>query len=407
MVVVGAGIAGLSAAARMVAAGRQVLVLEASDAVGGRVRTDLVDGFRLDRGFQVLNTAYPALAGAVDTGRLDLQCFVKGAVVHRDGAAPARLVAPPASPRDLLATMGSGLLGWRAKAAVAAFSAWCGYAPAGALRSGADVAALEVLRRAGVGDGAIEVFLRPFLSGVLLDRELATSGTYLRLVWRSFVRGQVAVPAQGMEALPRQMAAGLPEGSVRLGAAAARLVPDGVALAGGEEVRAGAVVVATDATTACGLLPGMVPPAWRPVTTWYHSLPADPGTGPLIVLDPGPGLIANTVVITAAAPSYSSDGRALVSTSVVGPDQDAPDLERRLVGRLARLYGVGTSELQPVARYRVERALPVLAPGTGLRRSVVAGPGRYVCGDWRDTPSLQGALVSGRRAARAVLAGLA
>ncbi len=403
MLVVGAGLAGLSAAARLVAAGRQVLVLEASDAVGGRVRTDLVDGFRLDRGFQVLNTAYPALAGAADLGRLDLQCFVKGAVVHRDGTA-ARLVAPPGPPRDLLATLGSELIGWRAKAALAAFSAWCGYAPVGVLSAGTDVSALEVLRRAGVGDRALEVLLRPFLSGVLLDPDLSTSGRYLRLVWRSFVRGQVGLPAQGMQALPRQMAAALPEGSVRLGAEVTALTGGGVALAGGGELRARAVVVATDATTACRLLPELAPPAWRSVTTYYHALPADPGTGPLIVLDPGPRLIANTVVLTAVAPSYASDSRALVSTSVVGPAQDGPDLDRRLAERLARVYGVSPSELQPVARYRVDRAQPVLAPGAGLRRSVLAGPGRYVCGDWRDTPSVQGALVSGRRAARAVLA---
>ena len=404
MVVVGAGLAGLSAAQYLAAAGREVVVLEASDGVGGRVRTDTVDGFRLDRGFQVFNTAYPMAARVLDYDRLRLRPFLKGAVIHHGGGRPARLVDPRQQPRSLPSTLSSPLLPWADKAAIAAFSAWCGYAPVGTLTGAPDDTALEVLKRARIGEAAIERLLRPFLSGVLLDAELSISGTFLRLVWRTFVRGQVAVPAGGMGAIPEQLAAGLPEGSIRFGARVTALTDRGVALAGGEEMPAAAVVVATDGTTACRLLPDLSPPAWNGVTTFYHALPAAPMNEPLIVLDPGPGLIANTLVMTAAAPSYSSDGRALVSTSVVGLTRDEPHLERRVNARLAVLYGVVESDLQPVAIYRVDNAQPALPPPLTLRHPVEAGLGRYVCGDWRDTPSIQGALVSGRRAALAVLA---
>ena len=403
-IVVGAGLAGLAAAHHLHRAGREVAILEAGDAVGGRVRTDEVDGYRLDRGFQVFNTAYPEAAAVLDYERLDLRRFVKGAEVRHQGR-DHRLVDPRQQPRSAPATVASPLLPWRDKVAVAAFSAWCGYAPVDRLLRGTDTTAVEALRRAGLGEAAIERFVRPFLSGVLLDPELSTSGSYLRLVWRTFVRGQVAVPASGMQAIPDQLAAGLPVGAVRLGASVEALTDAGVAVAGGEEIRAPAVIVATDGSTACRLLPDLTPPAWNGVTTLYHSVPARPGTEPLLRLDPEGGLIANSVVMSAAAPRYAPGARALVSTSVVGARRDEPDLEGRVRTRLAELYGGAEADFDPVAVYRVDRAQPASPPPLRLRSEVRVGPGRYVCGDWRDTSSIQGALVSGRRAAQAVLGG--
>jgi phytoene dehydrogenase-like protein len=432
-IVVGAGLAGLSAARRLAAAGREVLVLEAAGAVGGRLRTDSVDGYLLDRGFQVLNTAYPALAG-LDLDRLDLQPFVKGAAVHHGGRVhrlvdprPGRLRAggrtgraPGAggptgwsaigekatsslrAARDLAA---SPLLGARDLAALAAFSAWCGWAPPKVLAGAADLPAGELLSLAGVSDEAVERFLRPFLAGVLLDLDLETSGRFLRFVWRSFARGQLAVPAAGMGALPAELARPLPAGSLRLGIRVAAVTAAGVAPVGGEEIRARAVVVATDATTAATLLAGLDPPSWRGVTTFYHSVPAGPASEPILHLDPEHcDLVANSVAISAAAPSYAPAGRTLVSTSVVGPRRHEPGLARRVAARVAELHGLDRTELEPVGVYPIDRALPAATPPWRLRHPVRVAAGRYVCGDWRDTPSIQGAMVSGRRAAQAVLA---
>ncbi|HET9077342.1 MAG TPA: NAD(P)/FAD-dependent oxidoreductase [Acidimicrobiales bacterium] len=402
-VVVGAGLAGLSAALELVSAGLEVTVLEASDAVGGRVRTDAVDGFRLDRGFQVLNTAYPAAAALLDFDRLELRRFTKGAVVRHGGRAH-RLADPRSDWRSAPDTLASPLLPWADKAAIAAFSAWCGYAPVARLVAGEDSTAAEALHRDRIGPPGVERFLRPFLTGVLLEPDLATSARFVRLVWRTFVRGQVTVPAAGMQAIPEQMAARLPAGTVRLGARVAAVTDRGVTLTGGEDVDAPTVVVATDGSTACRLLPGLTPPQWNGVTTFYHALQAAPVEEPILLLDADhPDLIANTVVMTAAAPRYSSDGRVLVSTSVVGPRRADPNLDRAVTGRLAELYGLAPDDFQPVAAYRIDRAQPATPPPLSLRRPVRVGAGRYVCGDWRDTSSIQGALVSGRRAARAVL----
>lgn len=81
VVVVGAGLAGLACAQRLTRAGVDVLVLEASDAAGGRVGTDVVDGFRCDRGFQLVNPSYPALTQVVALAALDLRPFAAGVVV--------------------------------------------------------------------------------------------------------------------------------------------------------------------------------------------------------------------------------------------------------------------------------------------------------------------------------------
>lgn len=404
VIVVGAGLAGLAAARSLHAAGREVTVLEGSHAVGGRVRTDVVDGFRLDRGFQVLNTAYPAAARLLDLPALDLRPFLKGARV-RHGAGTYRLVDPRSRPRSARATLTSPLLSGRDKAAVAAFSARCGYGPVRRLLSGPDTTAYEALRRAGVGEPGVELFLRPFLSGVLLDPDLETSARFLCLVWRTFARGTVAVPAEGMRAIPDQLAAGLPADTVRLGARVTSITGTGVALAGGAEIAARSVVVATDGDTACRLLPGLRPPTWHGVTTFYHALPATPIEEPLLLLDPdSDGLIANTVVMTSVTTSYSTDGRALVSSSVVGPRRDEPGLARRVGQRLAVLYGLSAGDFEPVATYSIDRAQPAVPPPLQLRQPVRVAARRYVCGDWRDTPSIQGALASGLRAARAVLA---
>ena len=202
-----------------------------------------------------------------------------------------------------------------------------------------------------------------------------------------------------------QLASGLPDGTVRLETPAAALTDRGVALAGGGEVQASAVIVATDGSTACRLLPDLRPPAWNGVTTLYHALAAAPLEQPILILDPdSDGLIANTVLMTAVTTSYSCDGRVLVSSSVVGPARDEPGLDRRVRNRLAAIYGLAEADFDPIATYRIDRAQPSAPPPLSVRRPVRVGAHRYVCGDWRDTPSIQGALVSGRRAAMAVLA---
>jgi phytoene dehydrogenase-like protein len=406
VVIVGAGLAGLRAARVLAGAGLDVVVLEASDRVGGRVATDKVDGLVLDRGFQVYNTAYPAGAAVLDHGRLDLQPFVSGALVALDGG--RHLVANPLRhPRYAVATLRAPIGSPSDKVRLAARSAQLAWGPVRRLLASTERTTAAELRRWGLSATAVDRFVRPFLSGVFCEDELDTSSRFFALVWRSFARGVVAVPAGGMAAIPAQLAGPLAPGTVRLGAQVVAVVPGAVRLADGDAVAARAVIVATDAASASGLLGGLVTaPATNGCTTYYHV--ADTAPTPLAVLaldGSARGPLVNSVVLTNAAPSYASGGRVLISSSAVGTGDPPPEHDVRR--HLEALWGVSTAAWDHVATYHLPRALPAQRPPIGdLRAPVALGDGRFVCGDYRDTSSIQGALVSGRRAAEAAMAEL-
>jgi phytoene dehydrogenase-like protein len=404
VVIVGGGLAGLSAATRLHRAGVSTTVLEAGDDVGGRVRTDVVDGFRLDRGFQVMLPAYPALRRVADVPALRPRAFTRGTIAMT--ATGRRWLAGP----------------WHGPAAVAGAAAFAAGRPGDSVRMAALAArdllapdarvraddgrgTAEELRHLGLSPDTVEQVLRPFLAGVFLDPPLRTSARLFHLLWRTFLRGGGALPAEGMQALPRQLAGGLPPGTVRTGVDVAEVTAGGVRTGDGEHVPARAVVVATDGDTAARLLPGVEAPGWHAVTTFYYRTAAAPLRSPTLLVDGLDELLLNTAVLSEVAPGYAPGGAALIAASV--PDRADPGLEPRVRRRLARIYDVDTRGWDLITTYAVPRALPVFGPGAPLRRPVRLGPGRYVCGDHRDTPSQQGALVSGERAAAAVLADLA
>lgn len=400
VVVVGAGLAGLSAARHLARAGLDVRVLEQGDAVGGRVRTDLRDGFRLDRGFQLLNPAYPELPRVLDLDELSLRPFSRGMALHLGGRRHV-LRDPrshPLSVGSALAAPGS----LRGKARLAAMSLRDGYGPIDRLVK-EDVSTVETLRRWGLDDELVELVMRRFLAGVFLERELETSSRFFHLVWRCFVRGTPGVPADGMQALPELVARDLPGGTVRLDQTVTEAGPYEVGV-GDARLRARlAVVVAADPRTAASMLGPVTLPTMHGVTTIYHAAPDVPLDEPLLVLDGEEELVLSTVVMSAAAPSYAPRGAHLVSTSVLGTGHDT-GLERRVRERLAVLYGTSTSGWQHLASYEIHDALPAMRPPLALRKPVRLAEGLYVCGDHRDTSSIQGAMVSGRRAAHALMA---
>ncbi len=398
VVVVGAGLAGLSAAVRLRAAGVDVHVAEAARHAGGRLATERIDGFVVDRGFQVLNTGYPRAAD-LDLAALDLGWFWPGAVVRVDGRA-SRVVDPRRRPATALATVRAPLGSPLRKAAIAAYSARAGYTPVPRLLREPETTAEERLRRAGVGDTALERFFRPFLAGVLLEDRLETSSRYLDLLWRSFARGAIGLPARGMQSIGEQLAGRVGAERVHLGVPVTAVGGDAVTTDAGR-TRADAVVVATDPATAATLVPGITASAPRRVTTHLHVLPASPSGDPLLVLGAPGGRLVNSVVLTDAQPAYSPDGRALVASSSLAPTREAD-----VRAEIAALHGIGPGDLEHLTSVPVPRAQPAAVPPLHLRRPVDLGGGLYVAGDHRDTPSIQGAMASGARAARAVLRGL-
>lgn len=410
VVVVGAGLAGLSAALHLDDAGLDVLVVEASHRPGGRVVTDVVDGLRLDRGFQLLNPAYPAVRALVDLPALDLRAFDAGVAVldeGRRGGAPTlhRLGDPRREPGLTWRDLTTSLLSLREKAALAAWVARVGLGPASWVRRQPDCSLAEALRGRGLGGAPTDRVLRPFLAGVLADGELETSRRYAELVVRSFVRGTPAVPALGMQALPEQLLDRLGRSRVRFGVRA-QLVTGHRVVTDHGTVGARATVVATDPVTAADLL-GWPRPRMRGLTTLWWRAPQPPTTSALLHVDASEtrGPVINTAVVSQAATSYADRG-ALVQATVLGAGHDLVALECDARAHAALLLGAKAASWDTVRIDDLPGALPALAPGTPLRRRVDLGDGVVVAGDHRDTPSIQGALVSGRRAAAAVRARL-
>jgi predicted NAD/FAD-dependent oxidoreductase len=272
------------------------------------------------------------------------------------------------------------------------------------LRRDPDVTTAEALRRAGADRTLMERVLRPFLSGVFLEAELSTSRRFLDVVLKSFVHGTPGVPAKGMQRIPEQLATGL---DVRLGHRVASVAAQSVDVADGDVHRAQAVIVAADPQTAARLVPDIPAPVGRSVTTWYYRPDCAPqaladGQAVLVLDGDGRGPLVNTVVLTHAAPDYAPAGSALVSASALGVWKD-PAAETAVREHLQWLYGVPTKNWELIASYPIPYALPAMPVPLNFRKPVRTAGGVYVAGDHRDTSSIQGALVSGRRAAEAVL----
>ncbi len=406
VIVVGAGLAGLRCALRLQELGHDVVVLEAADQVGGRVRTDVVDGFRCDRGFQLLNPSYPAARRWVDLAALGLQSFGAGVMVRRDSG--LRVVADPIREPALLSlTLRSG---YARPLELGALGRWCArvLVDPQAVIGQPDHTLAESLDAAGVDGRLRHEILEPFLAGVLADSHGLTSANFVKLLIRSFVLGRPGLPEQGMGALPAQLAAQLPrvELGQRVQAVLSQESNAGVRV-DGQTRRARAVVVATNPRSAAQLT-ALPDPETHGLVTWWFEAPEAPSTRPLVAVDgrrsgpTPPGPVWNAAVVSAAAPSYAPPGRHLVEATTVldRADGDAP--EDAVLRHVGEIYGCSTAGWRTVVRHRIPDALPVLRPPLRPRTPVSLGDGVFVAGDHRDTASIQGALVSGHRAAEAV-----
>ena len=403
VVIIGAGLSGLSAAIHLRQLGIESHILEASDGVGGRLRTDYIDGFTLDRGFAVHNPAYPEARALLDQDLLDIRSFEPG-VAYRTDTGVQFLAHPRAGWRTLRRSIGAARLHPRAAATFAAYAVGCAALSHDALMRRPRISARAALRQAGVDAAGMRALVLPFLQGVLLEAQLETSRRVVDEILASFVKGAPGVPAGGMQAIAAQLAARIPSDALSLNSRvdSLDLHDDGVTARGdGFEVRARKAILAVSHDAVPRLLPDIPARRSRAVTTYYHR--ADISGSELIdgrawvltdMLRRTP--IANSVVLTNAAPTYAPAGQTLVSTSVLGVHREiGPEAIRK---HLSYLYGVDASGWDEVARYEIMHALPEFTASTP---DVFTQPRRHVwlAGDYSDSPSINGALRSGRTAA--------
>lgn len=404
VLVVGAGLAGLSCARHLLAGGVEVHLVEASDAVGGRVRTDEVEGFRLDRGFQVLLTAYDAVWELVDREELDVHPFQPGSLVYREGRLH-ELGDPFRRPSAALASVRAPVGSLGDKLRVAGLRRTLLSSPPAEAFEGPRRTTLEELRGHGFSEDFIDGFFRPFLGGVFLDRELAAPAALFRYYFRCFAAGDAVLPRGGMQRLPELMAAPL-SGRLSLNTRVRAVRPDGVTLDDGVTVSADQVVLATDGVTTAHLLGEAQAPTFKGTVTAWFTAPEDPVGRPILVLDgEGEGPVNHLAVNSAVTASVAPPGSSLIAAS--GVNEVADDPESFAAGarrQLERWFGRDSvAGWRHLHTHHVPRALPRQTPEEVANPAPAIRPdGIAVAGDTRDYGAIQGAILSGRRVAAAV-----
>lgn len=408
VLVIGAGLSGLACARQLHRRGLSVRILEGSDRVGGRVRTDEVDGFKLDRGFQVMLTAYPEAQLELDYEALDFHAFYDGAEVRYDGSFH-RIADPFRHPFDAPKTLFNPIGTAADKLRVARIRQNLRRTTVPELMEREEHTALAVLReRWSFSDSMIDRFFRPFFGGIFFDRTLGASSRMFEFLFKMFAEGRTVLPAGGMEQIPKQMRSHLPDEAVRLNTPVDAVSEQTVTLDTGEELQAPAVVVATEAPAADRLVGGIEPVEGRSTVCLYFAAPKSPLDDPILVLNgDGVGPINNVAVPSDVAPGYAPDERALVAAVVVGePAEDDEALRRAVREQLIDWFGLQAGGWDHLDTIHVPYALPEQAPPflSPPQREVRRRPGLYVCGDHRHNGSINGAIASGRVAARAAVA---
>ncbi len=394
VIIVGAGLAGLSCARALHAQGCPVLVLEAAGHVGGRVTTSEVEGFLVDRGFQTMLTSYPNAQAVLDFERLDLHGFAPGALIQLGGHR-YRFLDPWKAPLGALQGIFAPVASIADAVRIARLRADC-LAGRGATAG----TTLELLRARGFSSRVIERFFKPFFGGVFLERELTTGAAFFAFVFEMFARGQAVVPARGMRAIPEQIAAALPTDAIRLNTPVRAVEGNEVRLQDGGSLVGEEVILAVDPDTAAGWT-GRPTGGWQGATTVSYAADRSPLDEPILLLNgEGQGPVNHVCVPSDVCPSYAPAGAALVSATVLGvPDVDDEQLDQAVRRHLREWFGPRVSEWRRLKVDRVAHALPIGAP----RRP---SGDRICCGDYLTNPSIDGALQSGLSAAAEVIARL-
>ena len=423
-IIVGAGLAGLAAARELWRAGRRVVVLEGADCVGGRVATDSVEGFRIDRGFQVFNDAYPEGGRQLDLAALQLGRFTAGALVA-EGQSLRRVADPWRQPLAAVGALLSGTVGLadavrtaRLRSdAVGRFRAGergTSLPPPDAVAAADERTTAEELAARGFSPAFIRRFFVPFFGGVFLERSLETAAAVFLFDFAMFALGRASLPAGGMAAIPAQMAGCLPADAIRLNCRVRAVSPGRVELNDGSTLTAPEVIVAAELPAAARLLPTAFCGPWtnrREKSTTLVAFAADrsPLSSPtLVVSGDEAGPIDNLTVPSDVAAGYAPPGAAVICVSVRSGTAGFGDehLAAAIRGQAAGWFGSQVEGWRHLRTIDIRHALPDESPAARRLRppSPRLASGLVLCGDFCTAASINGALVSGRRAAEAVLA---
>jgi len=407
VVVVGAGLSGLVCALRLQGAGIDVRILEAADAPGGRIRTDTVESFRLDRGFQIFLDSYPEAKRWLDLEPLALRPMTAGCLVYRRGCF-YRLDDPFRWPARIGPSLVSPLGSFADKLRIARLRYKVTWPSLESVLARPEMTIRESLEHDGFSDEILEAFFEPFLRGIFLDPDLQTSSRIFHWVFRLFSTGFASLPAGGMQTIPDQLAHKLEPGRLRLKARVVSVEPGRVRLADGSRVKCRTTVIATDPSSAAGFLGQPDLTVFNGVTTLYYAVQGRPLTEPILVLNgEGDGPINHLCSLTEVAREYGPAGQSLLSLSAVGSaDPSDEALDEAVREQMIAWFGMAVTDWRLLRIDRIPHALPSQRPPalSGARKPLRVADGLYQCGDHTSFASINGAMESGRRVAEEILA---
>jgi phytoene dehydrogenase-like protein len=399
VIIIGAGVAGLTCANYLNDYGITPLVLEAADAVGGRVRTDEVDGFLLDRGFQILLTSYPEAQKLLNYTALDLKAFRSGALIRLEREFSV-MSDPFKEPSQVFQTLFSSVGSLWDKLKVLQLSNEVSKESTGAFFNDKATDTLSYLQHYGWSEEMITNFFKPFFGGVFLENELTTSSNFFRFVFKQFYNGEAAIPALGMQAIPEQIAAKLPQESVLLGTKVTSINGNTITLSDGKMLTAKQIVIATDAANADRLLQRNTQREYNITTCTYFSADRSPLTQKMLALNPNRlSVVHNLCVPSDIAPSYAPAGKSLISVSTQGLALvDEQKLTAHIVQELTDWFGDEVKTWQHLQTYHIPESLVKYTADAPAENLKIA-ENLYECGDHVSYPSLNAAMATGRAVA--------
>lgn len=406
VIIVGGGIAGLTAANIFHKKGWDFLLLEAEGRVGGRVKTDLVDGFRMDHGFQVLLTSYPETQNLLDYSELKLRKFPSGARIFNTNkwsllADPIRnpaLLAPSILSQS--ASLGDKFktLSLRNKVMGKSIDQ---------IFSGEEKSTLEFLKEMGFSEKILQNFFKPFLGGIFLENELDTSNRMFQFVYKMFAEGYAAVPALGMEEIPHQLVKKLPKEKVLVNKVVTQIDNGQVSCSDGSEYQGDMVLLATEAMGLVTQYANKVNHEHKSVTNLYFKAKNSPSSSGMLMLNATPGALVNNVAcMSDVAPAYAPKGRSLVSVSINGyrneKDHEIVELIKK---ELIAMFGIEVNDWELIRVYRIHYALP---KQDHVKNILEAGASKindklYFTGDHLLNGSINGAMKAGRLVAETMV----
>jgi phytoene dehydrogenase-like protein len=406
VIVIGAGLSGLSAAVHLHRQGRQVLIVEASDRAGGRVKTDKLNGYLLDRGFQVLLTAYPEAKNLLDYDKLKLKKMLPGAIVHHDGGT-FEIADPFRRPSAILNTLFAPVGNLKDKLNTLWLKNKLQNLTIKEIFNQPEINTKEQLLKYGFSEKIIERFYAPFLSGIYLENNLSTSSRMFNFVMKMFSDGDVAIPELGMEEIPKQLVGFLPENSIQYHKIVVNIEGNKVILSDGTSLEANQILIATNAGEFTKqFLPNQNIEAQK-VTNVYFEANKAPTNKAIVILNASTSKkwVNNLTVISNASKLYAPVGKTLISVSYNGiTDVDDEKLAENMKNELATWYGSQVNDWKRIQCYKIDYALPKQENVRDeiSKSDINISDNLFICGDHLLNGSINAAFKTGRLAAEAM-----